>query len=170
MAHGWLGLDWGNVPGWVSSALTGSSLLIAAFTYRRSVAERGREQDDRERQQASRVSIWTVNSRKALIRNGNDVAVVVRAFVDAPSLFAASDRLAIAPETTRSVTLPYEFERIPHPGGHDAISLPLMVLDSAGRGWLRASDGTLHRLEADGQVELETRLDGAPTRLEVGGD
>jgi hypothetical protein len=51
MPHGWLGLDWGNVPAWTGSVLTGSSLLIAANTYRLSVR-------DRVRQQASKIAAW----------------------------------------------------------------------------------------------------------------
>src|SRR5262245_48009031 len=50
-ASGWLGLDWGNVPAWVGSLLTGTSLLVAALTFRRAVGEARRDQ-------VSKVSAW----------------------------------------------------------------------------------------------------------------
>ncbi len=76
MSEGWLlRLDWGNVPAWVGSILTGTSLLIAAFSYRRSVM-------DKERDQASKVAAWIalVNEdghRKRVLRisNGSDASI-----------------------------------------------------------------------------------------------
>jgi hypothetical protein len=167
MAHGWLGWDWGNVPAWAGSVMTGSSLLIAAFTYRRSVTERGREQSDRERAQAARISTWLVNSRLALICNGNDVAVVVQAFFDVPMLFAASDRISFAPGQTRGLRLPFEYERLVQHAGRSELTPTLVIIDSAGQGWMRTGDGDLTRLARAGLAELDSRLSGVPSRLDM---
>jgi hypothetical protein len=51
MSGGWLGLDWGDVPTWIGSVLTGAGALIAAITYRRSVLEN-------EKKQASRIAAY----------------------------------------------------------------------------------------------------------------
>jgi hypothetical protein len=51
LADGWLGLNWGDVPTWVLSILTGCAFLIAAVTYRKSVS-------DSQRDQANAVSVW----------------------------------------------------------------------------------------------------------------
>jgi len=51
MASGWPGLDWGSVPTWVGTIVTSTSVAIAALSYRRSVA-------DKEREQARHVASW----------------------------------------------------------------------------------------------------------------
>ncbi|MCU1607341.1 MAG: hypothetical protein JWP46_3806, partial [Modestobacter sp.] len=73
MPQGWLGLDWGNVPAWTGSVLTGSSLLIAANTYRRAV-------QDRVREQASKFAVWISKTPEdgrvqLSFANGSDVPV-----------------------------------------------------------------------------------------------
>jgi hypothetical protein len=43
MSDGWLlQVKWGDIPAWVGSILTGTSLLIAALSYRRSVMDKER--------------------------------------------------------------------------------------------------------------------------------
>ncbi|GAA4687334.1 hypothetical protein [Phytohabitans rumicis] len=165
MADGWLGLDWGNVPAWVGSVMTGSSLMIAAFTYRRSVAERAREQRDRERAQAAKVSAWVVNSRQAQIRNGNDVAVVIQAFFSEGSLLAAADQVSFAPGQTRILRLPHDYERLADRSGRLALIPALVIVDSSGRSWLRTGQGGLEALTSDGRTALERRLAATTVQL-----
>jgi hypothetical protein len=76
MSEGWLlQVKWGDVPAWVGSILTGTSLLIAALSYRRSVL-------DKEREQASKVAAWIAlveedGQRKRVLRisNGSDASI-----------------------------------------------------------------------------------------------
>jgi hypothetical protein len=75
MPVGWIGLDWGNVPGWVGTVVTSTSVTIAALSYRRSVF-------DRQRQQASFIAAWVGlvekdgKHRRALqVSNGSDASV-----------------------------------------------------------------------------------------------
>jgi hypothetical protein len=72
---GWLGLDWGNVPAWVGTIVTSTSVSIAAISYRRSVR-------DKERDQASRISAWiglvsgeTGMRRVLQVANGSDASI-----------------------------------------------------------------------------------------------
>ena len=46
-------LDWGSVPVWVATLVTSTSVALAVASYRRNLY-------DKERQQASQVSCWTV--------------------------------------------------------------------------------------------------------------
>jgi hypothetical protein len=76
MVSGWLGADWGNVPGWFGTALTSGSIAFAAWTYRRSVR-------DKERAQASSIAAWMARRwdedgtqhRLLLVSNGSDASV-----------------------------------------------------------------------------------------------
>src|SRR5580658_3328827 len=79
VGSGWLGLDWGDVPTWVGSVLTGVALLIAAFTYRKSVS-------DSQRDQAKAITVWVDEDQKVKgrilrrtntlhIRNGSNATV-----------------------------------------------------------------------------------------------
>jgi len=71
LASGWLGLDWGNVPAWVGSVLTGVALLVAANTYRKSVR-------DSERAQATKVTVWTglTDEKETFsVKNGSDASI-----------------------------------------------------------------------------------------------
>jgi hypothetical protein len=164
---GWLGGDWGSVPAWVGSVLTGTSLMIAALSYRRSVAERTREQWDRERRQAAKVSTWVVNSRRALIQNGNDMAITIQAFVDNATLLAASDRVSFAPGATRQVALPYEYERMVQESGHIGPAPSLLILDSSGREWVRTETGELDSIDDEERRRLSERLQTTAIRLSL---
>lgn len=164
MSAGWLGLDWGNVPSWIASTLTGSSMLIAAMTYRRHVKEQARQQWDREREQAGRVSVWLESSRRALIRNGNEVGVTVQAYVDVAGAFAVSDRVACGPGETRELALPYEYERLVTQVG-SCPTPSVLIVDSSGRTWLRTTRGDLRSPTEDERNALDQRLAQAPIRM-----
>ena len=133
VATGLLGWDWGNVPSWVGSLLTGTSLGIAAVTYLRNGRERRRENDERARKQASLVSCWAVNPRRWLVRNGNDVAVSVQVLLDDDT---GSEPVTLAPGETRGMRLTAGVTiRTPFP--------PLVIVDSFGRRWTRRETGEL---------------------------
>jgi hypothetical protein len=73
--HWLLQVKWGDVPAWIGALLTGTSLLIAAISYRRSVL-------DKERDQASKVAAWIAlvdedgqQKRVLRISNGSDASV-----------------------------------------------------------------------------------------------
>jgi hypothetical protein len=75
MTHGWLGLDWGNVPAWFGAVVTSGSAAVAALAYRRSVR-------DKEAQQASLVGAWIDWSKseeggeaQLQVSNGSDGSV-----------------------------------------------------------------------------------------------
>jgi hypothetical protein len=142
---GWLGWNWGDVPSWVGSVLTSSSLGIAAVTYFRTSGDRRRALDEAERAQVARVSLWWVNPRKALVRNSNDVAVNVRAFIADQE--ATSDRMGLGPGETRALQLSAELD-----GKRSAVSLA--VVDSHGRSWIRRADGTLNRVTTESSASL----------------
>lgn len=60
--------DWGNVPAWLAAILTSLSFLVAAFTYRRSVL-------DKEREQAGKVAIWIASDGMLHLRNVSESAI-----------------------------------------------------------------------------------------------
>lgn len=82
LASGGLDVNWGDVPTWVGSVLTGVALLIAAFTYRKSVR-------DGQRDQAKNITVWVTDeqpgkgpirqfTRSKLtfrVKNGSDAAI-----------------------------------------------------------------------------------------------
>jgi hypothetical protein len=69
-ASGWLGLNWGDVPAWVGSVLTGVALLVAANTYRKSVR-------DSEREQAKTVTVWVEEERSTgFLRRENTLHIM----------------------------------------------------------------------------------------------
>src|SRR4051794_5872101 len=98
LSQGWLGLDWGNVPTWVGAVLTGSSLLIAANTYRRAV-------QDRRREQASKFAAWVsgtpaVGRVQLFLANGSDMPVYkvrVDLIVDGDRSSVKSEHIDVAP-------------------------------------------------------------------------
>src|SRR6185437_3359668 len=96
-------LDWGNVPAWIGSILTGSSILIAALTYRRSV-------EDRERAQAAKVTAWVdIGAEKIFLRNSSDSAVRARVFFeDLPNgqSEVATTELQLGPRMRASNSMP----------------------------------------------------------------
>jgi hypothetical protein len=128
-----MGLDWGNVPAWVGSILTGSSLAVAAITYVRSAEERRRENAENARAQAALVSSWPVNLRRWQVRNGNTVAVSVQARIDDDH---RSEPVVLYPSETRALRLPSGVEV-------RTTFLPLLIVDSFGRRWIRHGDGEL---------------------------
>lgn len=133
--------DVGSVSSWVSSGLTSVSLGLAAFTYFRAG-------EDRRRAQAARVSLWWVNPRRALVRNGNDVAVTVWATVpDA----ASSERLGLGPGDTRGLLLPAALD-----GRSSAVALA--IIDSYGRCWVRRDGGRLDRVKTTSATETANTL------------
>ena len=73
LAIGWHSLNWGDVPTWVGSVMTGAALLVAAFTYRRSVHDGAREQ-------AKAITVWvtgdssTAEGQTVHVRNGGAAA------------------------------------------------------------------------------------------------
>jgi hypothetical protein len=131
--------EWGSVSSWVSSLLTGSSLVIASFTYYRATGDRRRALDEQERVQAARVSHWWANPRRALVRNSNDVAVTVRAVLPGET---SSDPLGLGPGETRELLLSAALE-------DRWADVALLVIDSHGRRWFRRGDGALDRLTTD---------------------
>ncbi|BBH69327.1 hypothetical protein ACTI_60120 [Actinoplanes sp. OR16] len=140
MPTGWLGLDWGNVPSWVGSLLTGSSLGLAAVTYYRSGGDRRRQLDETERSGAARVTLWWVNPRKALVRNSNDVAVTVQAIIrEDAGKDERSEVLGLGPGETRGLLLSADRE-----GKAGAVAVA--IVDSYGRSWIRHADGRLDRV------------------------
>jgi hypothetical protein len=124
----------------VGSVLTSSSLGLAAVTYFRTSGDRRRALDEAERAQAARVSLWWVNPRKAFVRNSNDVAVTVRAFI--PDRAATSDRLGLGPGETRALQLSAGLDG-------ESAGVALAVVDSYGRAWIRRADGVLDRVTAE---------------------
>jgi hypothetical protein len=124
-------VDWGSVPAWVGSVLTGVSLLIAATAYRRSVNEKTREQ-------AGEVSAWfdsTADNGSAIcIRNGSGAAIYeVVALVR--STGEEIDLKAVPPETTVThVVMNSSGSRGP---------VPVRFRDSIGRYWRRDDEGRL---------------------------
>lgn len=126
-------VEWGNVPAWVGSILTGSSLIIAAITYVRSAQERRRENAEKARAQAALVSSWPVNVRRWQVRNGNTVAVSVQALIDGDN---RSEPVVLYPSETRAIRLPAGVEV-------GTTFLPLLIVDSFGRRWIRHGAGEL---------------------------
>src|ERR1039457_1524586 len=73
LSAGWHSLNWGDVPTWVGSVLTGVALLIAAITYRKSIRESAREQ-------AKSITVWVGEQAADLsyelqIKNGSNSAI-----------------------------------------------------------------------------------------------
>jgi hypothetical protein len=144
MPSGWLDWDWGNVPSWVGTVFTSTSLGLAAVTYARSSDDRRRQRAEAERSQAARVSMWWINPRRAQVRNSNDVAVTVQAAISVGGMWSAtSDRLGLGPGDERGLLLPGERDG-------ESAQVQLYLIDSYGREWIRRGDGTLTALSAAG--------------------
>jgi hypothetical protein len=158
MASGWLGLDWGNVPAWIGSVLTGSSILIASLTYRRSVEDKRREQSERERLQAANVSAWIDRPNGAMyLQNSNDVAVKARIFLE-PHIegqnLVVYEEVSIGPKQKTSNELPAWAMYL----REDSETPSLLIVDSAGAIWIRDSRGKLNRIDEQGRASMEERL------------
>jgi hypothetical protein len=157
-------VDWGNVPAWVSSILTGSSLLIAAFSYRRSVL-------DKERDQASKVAAWISiadadDSKKRVLRisNSSDASVyaITAKLHQGPEIYveelpAKSTSTADLPgpqvssTETRRTTLGVSLFAASFETAWNTELLPqepspeLQFRDAVGRWWQRMPNGQLKR-------------------------
>lgn len=155
MASGWMGLNWGDVPAWVGSILTGSSILIASLTYRRSVRDRRAEQLDRERVQVAMVSTWIEQGARLTVANASNSAVKLRVIFE--------NRLSGKPEIAYG-----ELQIGPMGGMTTERGLPvgsgkdlnyespgLLIVDAAGAIWRRHSSGKVERLDEAGRESLE---------------
>lgn len=137
---------WGSVPEWVGSLLTGSSLLIAAFAYRRSVR-------DKESDQASQAVAWvslapsdgsTGVDEKTLktdvfVRNSSKLPIrhvtVWISFPDGHALGREHWDTILPGTTVRRPNNEYDWDDQP----------ALQFFDSAGRWWHRDENGVLHQ-------------------------
>ena len=155
MTSGLMKLDWGNVPAWVGSILTGSSILIASLTYRRSVRDKREERLNQEREQASKVSAWIDQSQwRVFLQNANDAAVKARVYFEDPSQdwIAAYDEKSLGPDERFMAIMPTG----PSPQWNSRPSAPaLLIVDAAGAIWLRHSSGKLDRLNQQDRARLE---------------
>jgi hypothetical protein len=173
MATGWLGLDWGNVPTWVGTVVTSTSVSIAAISYRRSV-------HDKERGQASLVGAWVGIEEKAdkqerviRISNASD-APVYEVTVDGPGM--KQEYLSeLPPKTTTTLnTRPpsskssqvasatiklwmFETSAIRETISDDPPP-NLEFRDGSGRLWRRASDGRLKLIHERTFTSVRTSL------------
>jgi hypothetical protein len=139
-------LDWGNVPAWTGSILTGSSLLIAALAYRRSVR-------DKERDQANKTVAWISmapgdgvgdEESKSLatnvfVRNGSDLPIRhVTVWLSWPHGKATGREhwdTIIGDTTVRRENNDYDWDDNPM----------VQFKDAAGRWWHRSEDSLLHQ-------------------------
>jgi hypothetical protein len=158
MASGWLGLDWGNVPAWVGSVLTGSSILIASLTYRRSVEDKRREQQDRERLQAANVSAWIdLPNGRVYLQNSNDVTIKARIFLE-PHIEGQSSvvfqEVPIGPKQKVHNELPGWATYL----REDSETPSVLIVDSAGAIWIRDSRGKLDRILEQDRTNMEEGL------------
>jgi hypothetical protein len=161
-------LDWGTVPAWVGAVLTGSSLLIASLSYRRSVEERREERLSQERAQAVKVSAWfDRESRQVFLQNASDAAVNVRVFFEKQlingRLSVTSSEVTLGPDQRiSSYELPsWLLSSIQQPPRS-----ALVIIDAAGVVWLRNSDGKLDRLDERDRSRLNQNLEPSVYRLD----
>jgi hypothetical protein len=151
-----MGLDWGSVPAWVGSILTGSSILIASLTYRRSVQDRRDEQLNRARAQAAKVSAWVNRGDiKVFLQNANDTAVKARVFFEERLDDEESAYLEehVGPNQRKSSRTPSWLDV------DEPITPALLIVDGVGAVWLRHSNGKLDRLNEEDRASLERKLD-----------
>jgi hypothetical protein len=155
-------LEWGDVPAWIGSVLTGSSFLIASLTYRRSVRDRREEELNREREQAAKVSAWVANSSSGVyvyLQNAGYAAAKARVFFEDPSSapILAYDEVAIGPDqrlvTDSPIHSSYAQELREWPA-----TPALLIVDSAGATWLRHPNGKLDRISEQDTDSLEKKL------------
>jgi hypothetical protein len=129
-------LDWGNVPAGTGAVLTGVSLMIAALTYRRSVA-------NAEAQQAESIATWIDNAPDGraliIVRNASTLPVyMVEIYLDDEVRYQRFYLGTILPESTRELQTTVELRS----------ALPvdkLRFVDSAGREWQKTSWGRVRR-------------------------
>ncbi|MFI6904871.1 hypothetical protein ACIBKY_26660 [Nonomuraea sp. NPDC050394] len=158
---GWLDLEWGRVPEYIGSVMAGTSAVVAALVYRRSVLER-------ERDQASRVAAWVEEAdegrQKLYVANRSDASIfeiAVRvsegdgplALRELPAATTAEAMVKGAP-VSRTFTRGLEFS----PGLMSSMELhwvteltglpELTFRDALGRRWVRDHYGRLRRIRA----------------------
>jgi len=183
MVHGWLGADWGTVPAWIGSILTGSSILLATLTYRRSVRDRAHEQEYREGEQARRISAWIdTNNYCVCIENSNDVALRVQAYfefrLDSADKGAGFKEVAAPPRQRILADMaqlgevpqvePLQLGEVPQVAPLFNSTPALLILDAAGCSWLRDGTGSLRKLFELAKGSLKKSLEGriVPTEWE----
>jgi hypothetical protein len=166
-----LGLDWGSVPTWVGTIVTGASALLAAFSYRRSVR-------DKEREQASKVAAWIEVSYKGLERErrlrvaNRSEGSIFALFVEppeAPELRLAelpAGKMAVAvlpagtPGNVKKQDVEVNLALIKFSGGtrEEAVAVTWPVvefMDALGRNWRREPTGTLRQIAQRRVVGVE---------------
>ena len=138
-------IAWGSVPEWAGSLLTGSSLLIAALAYRRSVR-------DKETDQASKTVAWismaaeTTGSEDekhlkthVFVRNSSKLpirqATAWISFPDGKTLGREHWDTILPEMTVRRPNNEYDWDDQP----------ALQFLDAAGRWWHRDEKGHLNQ-------------------------
>jgi hypothetical protein len=140
-------IDWGNVPGGIGAVLTGISILIAAFTYRRSVK-------NAEMAQAEFITGWVINEHDIIPKDEPlgipEAVVVVRNGSKQPAYMVEAQ---IVEQFTKGRvfigTLPPESTRQIKTDVRMMSSAPLQLLtftDAAGRIWERSEKGELRRI------------------------
>lgn len=171
MSGGWLGLDWGTVPAWVSCA----SIFIAAVAYRRSVR-------DKEQDQASSVFSWAgqpdvKGDTNRQIRIANRSAAPIYSITITPYGGKSISTKEIQPGVTQKFTVPaVDATKLAkrYMVGTEIVSLlqvvvgaetianePLPVLifqDAGGRWWRRDGRGNLRRARRRGPIDVTLEL------------
>jgi hypothetical protein len=175
MASGWMGLDWGNVPTWIGTVVTSTSVAIAAISYRRSV-------HDKERSQASLVAGWigiTTDGgqlRRVLrISNGSDTSIYdVTARIPSireitlPELPAKTTTSVdiVVPQTAamKRVEISINLWVLAGSAVRETVSQDLSpeleFRDGSGRLWKRSPDGRLTQLRERTFTYSEAKLGG----------
>jgi hypothetical protein len=161
MSSGWLGLDWGDVPTWIGSIVTSTSVAVAALSYRRSVLEK-------ERGQASLVTAWVALREQ----NGEHLRVLQVSNASEASVYEVGVRFDrgknnFVPELPGKATV--SFGLPPDKAGFSGTAIwdntagkfvellgwevtterapaDLEFRDAVGRIWRRSPDGSLTRL------------------------
>lgn len=170
---GWLGADWGNVPGWFGSGLTAVSAAVAAAAYVRSVR-------DREREQASRVAAWVALDERGrqvvYVTNRSDASVfelTVSAKFNPPlrlwELPTGKTAQALLPtqfQISRSRAVELRFWVLSVESSEkmqEVTSRPeLTFRDALGRGWRLDGKGSLKHLSTWRTISRTTSMNFVP--------
>lgn len=140
-----LAVDWGDVPTWISAITTLGALIAAAVLIGVEVRRDRRGIQQAERQdQADKVAAWKQGSRSTrhiLVRNGSQLPIYKVLVLVVYSRGSKVLRVDSVPPGDHPLTFPDSM-----PGDPDAVDLELYFTDTAGRAWLRDSDGRLERL------------------------
>jgi hypothetical protein len=178
MPTGWLGLDWGDVPTWFGSVVTGGSVFLAALAYRRSVS-------DKERDQASQIGAWVAltteaEQKRRVVRVNNAskgpiYEVIVRfpasSDLEIPELIAGGLVTLELPDNypqvtrtqTRSVStgVSLPFVSIEASRAEETVlgeeSPEIQFRDAVGRWWRRDSTGRLSKISGPTRITTNIR-------------